>query len=83
MKTRYKIPLIIALLFIVIWPQIPHLMWIGCEIFPNCDNETSYVSGINFFGTSVDTNLFDYSPEGIDGFLVLGISFSVMALLIT
>ena len=83
MKTRYKIPIVIALLVIVIWPQIPHLIWIACEIFPTCSNETSHVSGINFFGTSVNTNLFDYSSEEMAGFFVLGISFSVMALLVT
>ena len=81
MKTRYKIPIVIVLLFVIIWPQIPHMIWIVCDILPDCNNETSHASGIGLPWISINTNLFDSLPEGIGGFFVLGISFSLMAFL--
>lgn len=82
MKTRYKIPLIIGILFVIIWPQMPHVIWIACEILPDCSNETSYAGGIGLPWLSINTNLFDDMPEGIDGFFILGISFTLMVFLV-
>ena len=81
LKTRYKIPIVIALLFVIIWPQMPHMVWIACEILSDCNNEISYASGIGLPWVSINTNLFDNLPEGIGGFLMLGVSFSLMAFL--
>ena len=81
MKTRYKIPIVIALLFVIIWPQMPHIIWIACEILPDCNTETSHASGIGLPWISINTNLFDDLSEGMDGFLMLGVSFSLMAFL--
>ena len=78
MKTRYKIPLIIGILFVIIWPQMPHVIWIACEILPDCSTETSYASGIGLPWISINTNLFDELSESIDGFVILGISFTLM-----
>ncbi|MGY5147901.1 MAG: hypothetical protein ACW9W4_07880 [Candidatus Nitrosopumilus sp. bin_7KS] len=82
MKTRYKIPLIVGILFVIIWPQIPHIIWIGCEILPYCNAETSYASGIGLPWISINTNFFDNLPENMSGFLILGISFSLMTFLV-
>ena len=82
MKTRYKIPIIIVLVFVAIWPQIPHMIWITCEVLPDCSNELSYVSGINFFGKSIDTNLFDIHEEQLAGYFVLGTSFASIGILV-
>lgn len=57
------------------------MIWIVCEILPDCSNETSCAGGINFFGVSINTNLYDDIPEGVGGFLMLGISFTLMAFL--
>lgn len=81
MKTRYKIPIVIALLFVIIWPQIPHIIWVVCEMLPDCSTETSHASGIGLPWISINTNLFDNLPENMLGFLILGISFSLMAFL--
>lgn len=82
MKTVYKIPVILGLIFVAAWPQIPHAMYISCEISPSCSNDTNYVSGINFFGMPVDTNLLDIHPEGPLGIFVLASSFASMATII-
>ncbi len=82
MKIRYKIPIIAALLIIAVIPQTPHIIWVGCELLPDCGNELSYVSGINFFGKPVDTNLFDIHPEKPLGLLFLGASFTSIGTLI-
>lgn len=81
MKTRYGIPIVIALLFVIIWPQMPHIIWIACEILPDCSTETTHASGIGLPWISINTNLFDNLSEDILGFLILGISFSLMAFL--
>ncbi|MGY5147909.1 MAG: hypothetical protein ACW9W4_07920 [Candidatus Nitrosopumilus sp. bin_7KS] len=82
MKTRYKIPLIVGILFVIIWPQMPHVIWIACEILPDCNTETSYASGIGLPWISINTNLFDNLSEGLDGFFMLGISFTLMIFLV-
>ncbi|AFS82572.1 MAG: hypothetical protein ACE5RI_01275 [Candidatus Nitrosomaritimum yanchengensis] len=82
MKTRYKIPIIIALVFVAIVPQTPHIIWSVCEILPDCGNDLSYVSGINFFGMPVDTNLFDDHQEKPLGFFLLGVSFTSIGTLV-
>ena len=69
-------------MFFAIWPMIPNMVWTGCDFLPGCDRETSYMSGINFLGISVDTNLFDIHPEKPVGFIVLGISFFSMGFLV-
>ncbi len=82
MKNRYQIPLIIGILFVIIWPQMPHIIWIACEILPDCGTETSYASGIGLPWISINTNLFDDLSEGIDGFFILGISFTLIIFLV-
>lgn len=83
MKTRYKISIITGLILIAIIPQTPHIIWSVCEILPDCGNDLSYVSGINFFGIPVDTNLFDDHPEKPLGFFLSGTSFTSISVLIT
>ena len=82
MKIIYKIPIIMGLVFVAVWPQIPHAMYVSCEINPSCSNDTNYVSGINFFGISVDTNLLDIHPEGPLGIFAVASSFVSMATMI-
>jgi len=82
MKTRYKIPIIVILILLAIIPQTPHIIWSICKILPDCGNNLSYVSGINFFGMPVDTNLFDDHPEKSLGFFLLGTSFTSIGVLI-
>lgn len=60
---------------------MPNIIWIACEILPDCNNETSHASGIGLSWISINTNLFDTMPEDVSGFLILGISFSLMAFL--
>ena len=61
---------------------MPHIIWIACEILPDCSTETSYASGIGLPWISINTNLFDNLSEDVLGFLILGISFSLMAFLV-
>ena len=82
MKTVYKIPIIMGLIFVAAWPQIPHAMYLSCQISPSCSNDTNYVSGINFFGRPVDTNLLDIHPEGPLGIFALASSCASIGALI-
>ncbi len=81
MRNRYKAPAITTLAFFAVWPQVPHVVWLTCEMLPDCNNESSHISGLNFFGTSASTNLFDVVPEEPAGFLMLGVSFACMGVL--
>ena len=82
MRNRYKAPAITTLAFFAVLPQVPHVVWLACEMLSDCDNKSSHISGLNFFGTSVHTNLFDVVPEEPAGFLMLGVSFACMGVLV-
>lgn len=82
MKTRYKVPIIITCAFFAIWPMIPNIYWVACEVSSDCSNENPNLSGINFFGNPIHTNVFDVIPIEPSGYLMLGVSFFSMGMIV-
>ncbi len=82
MKIKYKIPIIITCIFFAVFPNIPNIYWIVCEIYSNCSNENPNIGGINFFGHLIYTNIFDVIPVEPNGYLLLIMSLLSMGIAI-